>query len=177
MSGQARPMRLGHAEAAQLLALLTAEEGEYRRLRRLAWRQTAYLKRGDTARLARNAAEWRQYLPLADVARRGREACVKELAARLGVTGPRLTVDALTERGTQAERGPLRAAVRRLAATAGDLYRQNGLNVMLARFCLELVTQESAIFRQCVLGDAAGCYEGDGQRATAGGSCVLQHRA
>lgn len=169
--------RLLPEEAAGLCELLAGEEREYRRLRRLAWRQTAYLKRRDASRLAGNAEEWRHFLPLADAARRRREASLAAVGARLGLPGERPTTESLLTRADSTQRAVLRAAVRRLTETAGDLYRQNGLNVMLARFCLELVTEEAAIFRQCVRDDQAGCYEGPGQRSTASGACLVQHRA
>ena len=98
MTGGSHTSRLGREDAAALLALLGNEEAEYRRLRRLAWRQTAYLKRGDTDRLERNAGEWRQYLPVADAARQRREAGVRSVADRLGVAEARPTVDLLAER-------------------------------------------------------------------------------
>ncbi|MHB8079881.1 MAG: flagellar export chaperone FlgN [Candidatus Krumholzibacteriia bacterium] len=169
--------RLFPEEAAVLCDLLAAEEREYRRLRRLAWRQTAYLKRRDAARLESNAGEWRHFLPLADAARQRREANLRAVGARLALPAARLTTESLLTRADAAQREALRTAVRRLTDTAGDLYRQNGLNVMLARFCLELVAEEAAIFRQCVMDDPAGCYEGHGQRSTASGACIVQHRA
>lgn len=177
MSAAPRGPRLLPEEAAGLCELMASEEREYRRLRRLAWRQTAYLKRRDAARLEKNAQEWRNFLPLADAARRRREARLQALGARLELTAERLTTETLLTRADAAQCAALRAAVRRLTDTAGDLYRQNGLNVMLARFCLELVAQEAAIFRQCVTDDPAGCYEGDGQRTTTSGACLVQHRA
>lgn len=177
MKARSTTPRLRPEEAAGLCELLASEEREYRRLRRLAWRQTAYLKRRDAARLETNAREWRQFLPVADAARRRREARLREVGARLGLPAEGLTTEALLTRADAGQRATLRAAVSRLTGTAGDLYRQNGLNVMLARFCLELVAQEAAIFRQCVLDDPAGCYEGDGQRSTASGACTVQHRA
>jgi hypothetical protein len=177
MSAGATVPRLRPEEAAGLCELLASEEREYRRLRRLAWRQTAYLKRRDASRLERNAQEWRNFLPLADAARRRREAGLQATGARLGLQTERLTTEALLTRADAGQRTALRAAVRRLADTAGDLCRQNGLNVMLARFCLDLVAQEAAIFRQCVMDDPAGCYEGDGQRSTTSGARLVQHRA
>jgi len=177
MSPGKTPARLRPEEAAGLRDLLASEEREYRRLRRLAWRQTAYLKRRDAPRLERNAQEWRNFLPLADAARRRREAALQAIGARLELSAGPLTTESLLTRADDGQRATLRGAVRRLTDTAADLYRQNGLNVMLARFCLELVEQEAAIFRQCVMDDPAGCYEGDGQRSTTGGSCIVQRRA
>jgi hypothetical protein len=177
MSAGSTASRLRPEEAAGLCELLASEEREYRRLRRLAWRQTAYLKRRDATRLEINAQEWRNFLPLADAARRRREANLRAIGARLELPTERLTTEMLLTRADTGQRTLLRGAVRRLADTAGDLYRQNGLNVLLARFCLELVAQEAAIFRQCVMNDPAGCYEGDGQRSTTNGARLVQHRA
>ncbi len=177
MNSAVQPRRLPADEAAQLCALLAEEEGQYRRLRRLAWRQTAYLRRQDAARLESNAREWGKYLPEADASRRRREALVREIASARGLDADRLSARGIACLAPEGAREPLRRALKRLSDTVADLYRQNGLNALLARFCLELVGEEAEIFRRAVLGDAAGLYGGDGRQALGARSCVLQHRA
>ena len=171
--------RMRPDEAAALCRLLDEEEMQYRRLRRLAWRQTAYLKRRDAERLEKNAHEWRQFVPLAEAARRRREAHVAALARHLGEAEGTLAGPELAARAGPPHRERIAAAVCRLAATAGDLYRQNGLNALLARFCLELVQQEADIFRQVVTGDPSGGYAESGRRAAGAGATgsVIWRRA
>jgi len=169
--------RLEPAEAAALCALLAEEERHYRRLRRLAWRQAAYMRRRDAGRLEHNAREWGKFLPAADAVRRRRERRLEELAGRFGLPPQRLTANRLFDLALPADGRLLREAVQRLAATVADLYRQNGLNAMLARFNLELVGEEAALFRRAVLTDPAGRYDGDGRQAVADRGCVLQQRA
>ncbi len=165
---------LSREEVERLCALLTEEEGHYRRLRRLSWRQTAYLKRHDAARLEENSREWQKLLPCANVARRRREQFIADLFGRLGVTAPGSLTQAILDRADPADQEVLRAAVQRLTRTVSDLYRQNGMNVLLARFCVDLIDQEAAIFKQCVLDDPAGCYAGDGQKAARPGGVMLR---
>jgi hypothetical protein len=177
MRSRGTAARLRPDEADTLCRLLDDEESQYRRLRRLAWRQTAYLKRRDVSRLEKNAGEWRQFVPLAEGARRRREEQVALLAERCGARGSRLSGPELSALAAEPQRSRIRAAVQRLAATASDLYRQNGLNALLARFCLELVQQEADIFRRVVTGDPAGGYADDGKRATAPTGGVVWRQA
>jgi len=164
-------------EAEEICALLGDEERQYRRLRRLAWRQSAYLKRRDARRLEKNAEEWGKYLPAADAARRRREGRLGELAARWGLPPQKLSAHRLFDRARPADGVRLRAAVKRLAETVSELYRQNGLNAMLARFSLELAGEEADLFRRSVLEDPAGRYGDDGRRTVADRGCVVQQRA
>ncbi len=179
MSLSAPAGRLRPDEAATLCRLLEEEETQYRRLRRLAWRQTAYLKRRDAERLEKNAQEWRQFVPVAEAARRRREEHVAALSRRFGLAEGILAGSELAARAGPPQRERIAAAVRRLAATAGDLYRQNGLNALLARFCLELVQQEADIFRRVVTNDPSGGYAEGGRRAAGAGATgsVIWRRA
>lgn len=173
----ARDRRLGPEQAAALCGLLEEEEAHYRRLRRLAWRQARYLRRHDAARLEVNAAAWSRCLPGARAAREAREACQAALADRLGLPAAQRAARHLLDYAQPAEKVRVRRALERLAATAADLHRQNGLNVLLANFCLELAREESEIFRQCVLENPAGCYAGDGQPAPAPAGGVVWREA
>jgi len=67
---------------------------------------------------------------------------------------------------------------RRITAdTALRLARQNELNRALAEFCLDLVREESEIFKRCVLDDPSGCYGEDALRADRGPGGVLVKQA
>jgi len=177
MRARAATPRLLSEEAAELCELLREEERHYRRLRRLAWRQERYLKRQDVPRLAENAQEWSRHLPRANAARERREARCAELAAQLGLPAAPVRARDLLDYADRADKDRVREALHAVARTAGDLHRQNGLNVLLSRFCLELLDQEAAIFKSCMLSDPVGRYAGDGQRATATGGGVMERQA
>lgn len=177
MSDATAARRLRHEEAAELCALMADEERHYRRLRRLAWRQTAYLRRRDAQRLEQNAREWGQFLPVADAARRLRERRLQEIADLRGLPPQRLTAHRLFDLAGPGDGPALRAAVARLAGTVADLYRQNGLNAMLARFSLELVGEETELFRRAVTTDPSGRYGDDGRQTVTERGCVVQQRA
>lgn len=164
-------------EAAELCELLREEEKHYRRLRRHAWRQERYLKRQDVPRLEENAREWSRHLPQANAARERREARCAELAAQLGLAADHVRARDLLDYAARGDKDRVREALHGVTRTAGDLYRQNGLNVLLSRFCLELLGQEAAIFKSCVLSDPVGRYAGDGQRATSSGTSVMERQA
>jgi hypothetical protein len=168
---------LSRDEIEALCALLAEEDHHYRRLRRLSWRQTAYLKRQDTARLEENSREWQKLLPEATAVRQRRETYIADLFRRHGLEAPRSLTQAILDRADPFSQTVLREAVQRLTRTVSDLYRQNGMNVLLARFCVDLIDHEAAIFKQCVLDDPAGCYAGDGQRPPARPGGVMLRQA
>ena len=169
--------RMRGDEVEALCALLAEEEAHYRRLRRLSWRQTAYLKRQDAARLEENSREWQKLLPVATEARERRERFVADLFRRLGAASRPSLTQALLDHADPSGQTVLRDAMQRLTRTVSDLYRQNGMNVLLARFCVDLIDHEAAIFRQCVLDDPAGCYAGDGQKSVARPGGVMLRQA
>ena len=165
------------ADTRELQHLLGAEQQEYRRLLRLAWRQNAYMKRQDVARLAENVQEWQKYLPAAHSQRRERQKYVAQLAASLGLIEQVDSLTRLLDHVSAEHWEQLQKALRELLATTTQLARQNELNRQLAAFCCDLASEEAAIFKSCVLDDPAGCYGEDAQKSTAGPGGVLERQA
>lgn len=176
MTATTKAPRLDPETAAALNSLLEEEWREHRRLLRLAVRQNRYLRRQDVRRMEANAGEWRRYLPVAEAARKRRERFLRELGEErgLGAEESRLGRLAQTAEG-QAGVG-LRTCLEGWRRTAAELVRQNSLNGVLARFCLDLVGNEAELFRRGAGGDA-GCYESDGARTANGNACVIEQRA
>jgi hypothetical protein len=168
--------RLSSGQVGRLCDLLGAEDRHYRRLLRLAWRQNRYLRRQDIGRLEFNAGQWRQFLPEARAARRERESYMGDLATGLGVAKEEITPQYLLDRADHENGERLRAVVIRVARAAADLDRQCELNRRLSRFCLELAQEEARIFREAVLEDPSGCYDGVAERTQAppGGLFIRQ---
>jgi hypothetical protein len=177
MSGGSGASELTAEQVRELCELLAAEERQYRRLLRLAWRQHRYMKRHDTTRLVENTHQWQKYLPTADAARREREGCVARVAANLGIfPAPASPMQLLNEVDFDATL-EVRTRVRSLLATTARLARQNALNQELATFCLELTHEEAEIFKRCVLDDPAGCYDSAARPAQSGPGGVLERQA
>jgi hypothetical protein len=51
------------------------------------------------------------------------------------------------------------------------------MNRRLANFCLDLVEEEAALLRRCLLEDPAGCYDRGAQPTTRTQGGVLQRQA
>jgi hypothetical protein len=168
---------LPRQDARRLCAVLGAEEREYRRLLRLAWRQAAYLRRGDVDRLEGNAREWQRCLAATRRAREIRETVTAEITTRLGLRRDRQEPQFLLDLADNESRREIRAAVEAVVTKAAELGRQNELNRQLAGFCLDLVSEEAEIFRRAVLEDPAGRYAGDARKAQAGPGGVFIKQA
>jgi hypothetical protein len=177
MNERIRTAKLVTDDVSELCRLLAAEERQYRRLLRLAWRQNRYMKRHDTTRLVENTQQWQKYLPAADAARRAREDFMSRLVDDSGITPfSRSPVELLADAGLSAEL-EVRTRVRGLMDTAARLARQNAMNRELATFCLELTREEAEIFKSCVLDDPAGCYDNAAQPTRSGPGGVLERQA
>jgi hypothetical protein len=163
-----------HEDLRNLCELMGAEDRAYRRLLRLAWRQTRYLRRNDVLRLASNAVEWRHHLTAAGRARQARERCEREVLAARRLSG---VAQLLQQMADPESRDGLVGAVHSLADTVARLCRQNELNRQLAAYCLDLVREETEIFQRGVLEDPAGRYGGDAVRANAPPGGVLVRQA
>jgi hypothetical protein len=168
---------LSDDEARELCILLEAEDRAYRRLLRLARRQNRYLRRHDLDRLENNAREWGNFLPTATAARRAREIHVATCAERLGLPSSPASPATLLDYARLELKQAVRDRVQGLLETTTQLARQNELNGHLTRYCLDLVQEESEIFRNYVLEDPAGRYGDDAQRAAAGPGGVLVRQA
>jgi len=161
----------------RLAELLEIEDGHYRRLLRLAWRQNSYMKRQDVDRLDANAREWNRYLPQANQARAARIRFLARQGWDRGREEGRIELADLPGNGrTPAGRRIGRLLVN-MKRTALLLARQNELNRALAEFCLDLVREEGEIFKRFVLDDPSGCYGEDARRADRGPGGVLVKQA
>jgi hypothetical protein len=175
------PKRTGtlplEADYRLLASLLEVETINYKRLLRLAWRQNSYMKRQDVDRLEANAGEWARYLPAANESRIAREKFVHGLATQFGTTIPPGSLKDLLAGAGQGTREHVMERMNELKATAVRLARQNDLNRELARFCLELAEEEARIFKDAVLNDPSGCYDGKAQNTNLGAGGILVKQA
>jgi hypothetical protein len=169
--------RLEKADCLRLGASLVAEESNYRRLLRLAWRQNSYMQRQDVDRLESNATDWSRAIPAADAARISRERLVSELATKTGVTIPPGRVEDLLDYTDQKAKSEVRSALTGLRRAAARLARQNEINRTLAEFCLDLSREETEVFKQAVLADPKGAYDGNANTAARGPGGVVQRQA
>ncbi len=165
-------------EDLQVLAeLLGREDEHYRRLLRLAWRQNSYMKRQDVDRLEANSRDWTRYLAQAHLARAAREKFLNALGRQMGINVQPGNISAFLGGPPSPARDQVRALLARIKRTALKLARQNQLNRSLAEFCLDLVQEESEIFKRCVLDDPSGCYGEDARKADRGPGGVLVRQA
>jgi hypothetical protein len=176
MNDQEATIRPAPGDCERLSGLLAREDREYRRLLRLAVRQNRYMRRQDVARLEFNAREWGRYLPSAREARSLRERFLLEVGGRLGIPLDELRMSRLSRRAEGLAGEELRRVLGDWERTATELVRQNSLNGVLARFCLDLVAGESAVFRRCVAGQDP-CYDDRGHRPAGGSANVLERQA
>ena len=165
------------AEYRLLASLLEVETLNYKRLLRLAWRQNSYMKRQDVDRLEVNAREWSRYLPAANESRIAREKFVARLASQGGISIPPGKLQDLLVNAGEYTRDHLLDKLNDLKVTAVRLARQNDLNRELARFCLDLAEEEARIFKDAVLKDPAGCYNGAARNTNLGPGGVLVKQA
>jgi len=169
--------RLEKADCLRLGESLVAEESNYRRLLRLAWRQNSYMKRQDVDRLEANSLDWSRFIPQADAARITRERLVSELAAKAGVIIPPGRVEDLLDYTDQNAKSKVRTALTGLRKAAARLARQNEINRTLAEFCLDLSREETEVFKQAVLADPKGTYDGNASTAARGPGGVVRRQA
>lgn len=170
-------MKIEGADARRIGDLFRAEAAAYRRLLRLAVRQNRYMRRHDLERLEANAAEWRRYLPAAETAKRRREGFLAGMAHSRGLDPARVSMAALVEWAGPVERDAVREAVAVWQKACAGLHRQNAMNGLLARFCIDLIRDQAALFREGVTGHPAGCYDGDGSPAARSAAGVIERKA
>ena len=164
-------------DCRRLADLLEWEETHYRRLLRLAWRQNFYMKRQDVHRLEANARDWARHLPAANLARAARERFLVEMAGSMAPGGGRGLVGTFLGCASAETRDRLQKSLVGLRRTVNKLARQNELNRTLSEFCLDLVREETEIFKRCVLENPAGCYGENARNADRGPGGVLVRTA
>jgi FlgN protein len=157
-----------------LVAALEKETTAYRRLMRLAVRQNRYMRRQDTARLEENTQEWRRYLPEANELRLKRVEIQRPLQKNnADDMSPRVLLDD----APASVRAGLRDVIELWATVIGELNRQNSINGMLVKFCLDTVHEEVEIFRRVVSGESDGCYNDNGSVSGANFLGVISQQA
>ena len=173
MQTRSEEKKLKKADCRLLATMLDVETANYRRLLRLAWRQTSYMRRQDVDRLEANAQDWNRFLPEANTARVARERFMTSLGQQVGEHIPPGNLQSLLTHVGAGDQEILTGRIRVLRGVITELTRQNELNRGLAEFCLGLAREEAEIFKQGVLDDPAGCYGGNAQATSRGPGGVL----
>lgn len=164
-------------ELERLCNLIERETASYRRLWRLAVRQNSYMRRGDTERLEANAREWDRWLPDCESLQAERSEAQRALVERHGWPRDAESVVAWAERNAHPQVERLTGLRDAWREAAEELNRQNALNGDLARFCLDLVADETEIFRRGIGEEQGGGYDDQGQLTGAVSGGVVTHRA
>ncbi len=174
MTESAMKSAAGAVEA--LSTVLREEQQHYAQLLELARRQGQLMTSHDLEGLQDNARRMSDGLAAADAVRLRRE----HLASQLMSADDRQPAGSLSG-WLQAQSPQLRQAlsepVQAVRRTAGDLARTNEMNRRLANFCLDLVEEEAALLRRCLLEDPAGCYDRGAQPACNAQGGVLKRQA
>lgn len=163
-------------ELERLCDLLENETQFYRKLWRLAVHQNTLMREQKTEELEQNTHEWEQTLPEVERLRRDRELLQREMAHQHGWPREVETLEEWASRNGHPEAERLVSIREEWRKVASELQRQNTLNGELARFCLDLVSDEAEMFRRAVQEDQGGSYDGNGQRQGGAGG-VVTHRA
>ena len=156
--------------------VLREEQQHYAKLLELARRQGHLMTTHDLEGLQDNARLLSDGLAAADAVRLRRERLVGKLM-QCEEGPPPVSLSAWLQMQPIPLRQALAEPVQAVRRTAGELARANEMNRRLANFCLDLVEEEAALLRRCLLEDPAGCYDRGAQPAcnTQGG--VLKRQA
>jgi hypothetical protein len=149
------------SQVNELSSLMKAEIVEYNRLYRIAVKQNNYMRKQDIDRLDNNATEWAKYLPIAEYAKNCRETLMKRLFKCDDTQIKKIKIKDFEDLA-----GSLPDSFHELwnnwLESITKLERQNSLNGVLAKFCLEMVTDEiGAIRDECF--DKQSCYDTHGE--------------
>ena len=145
-----------------LSSVLNEERRHYERLLELARQQGAMMTSHDLDGLQANARAMSDGLAAAQSVRIRREQLAVDLMRQAGTEEPRSLGAWLQEQPADL-RVALEDPVQAVRRTAGELARTNEMNRRLANFCLDLVEEEAALLRRCLLADPAGCYDRETQ--------------
>jgi hypothetical protein len=159
-----------------LAAALSEEQDHYQLLLDLARQQGEMMTTHSVEELEANARRLTEGLAAADLVRIRRERLASSVMQASGAAIPG-SLSSWLQTQPEAVREILGEPVQQVRRTAGELARANELNRRLANFCLDLVEEEAAVLRRCLLEDPAGCYDSGAQPATKGQGGVLQRQA
>lgn len=156
--------------------ILREEQDHYEVLLDLARRQGAMMTAHDVEGLEDNARRMTEGLTAADAVRIRRERLAGEVMRASGAAVPG-SLSAWLAGQPAAVQEILDGPVQAVRRTAGELARTNEMNRRLANFCLDLVEEEAALLRRCLLEDPAGRYDEGARPAQGGQGGVLQRQA
>ncbi len=159
-----------------LNSTLAEEQEHYEALLDLARRQGMMMTTHDVDGLDENARLMSDGLAAADVVRIRRERLASDLMRQAGSAVPG-SLSTWLETQPAAIQDSLGEPVQLVRCAAGELARTNEMNRRLANFCLDLVEEEAALLRRCLLEDPAGCYDSGAQPASNGQGGVLKRQA
>ena len=161
---------------AALRDVLQDERHHYARLLELVRAQGQMMACNDLEGLHANARLLDEHLAAADAVRIRREL----LAAKIiqpGTDDPPRSLSRWLQRQAPEVRQELQGPVGSVRRVADELARANEMNRRLANFCLDLVEEEAALMRRCLLEDPAGCYDRGAKPAQKSQGGVMQHSA
>ena len=141
-----------------LQQVLAEEQRHYAQLLELAHEQGQLMTSHDVDGLETNARRLSEGLSAADAVRIRRERLAEDLMLRAGARVPGSLSAWLADQDA-ALRTFLLEPVQAVRRTAGELARTNERNRRLANFFLDLVEEEAAVLRRCLLEDPAGRYD------------------
>ncbi len=159
-----------------LHAVLQEENGQYEALLGLAQSQGVMMTSHDIEGLEENARQMSEGLSDADSVRIRRERLASDLMSLSGARTPG-SLSAWLDTQPENIQGTLTGPLQSVRRTAGELARTNEMNRRLANFCLDLVEEEAALLRRCLLEDPAGRYDSGANPAKNGQGGVLHRQA
>ncbi|MDY0110485.1 MAG: flagellar export chaperone FlgN [Candidatus Krumholzibacteria bacterium] len=145
-----------------LTAVLAEEQLHYQRLLDLARRQGRLMTGHDLEGLHDNTRQFNESLAAAQAVRSQREQLARDLMQESGTTEAGSLSAWLYEQPAPL-RHALQQPVQAVRRAAAELARTNEMNRRLANFCLDLVEEEAALLRRCLLSDPSGCYDREAQ--------------
>lgn len=161
---------------SRLSMVLQEEQGHYMTLLDLAQTQGVLMTTHDFEGLDANALRITEELASADSVRIQREIMASEVLHSAGASVDE-SLSSWLESQSDEIRQHLDTPVRNVRRIAGELARANEMNRRLANFCLDLVEEEAAILRRCLLEDPAGCYDNGANPASNDHAGVITRKA
>jgi hypothetical protein len=159
-----------------LADVLREEQWHYAALLALAEQQGQLMTSHDLEGLQANAHALSDGLAAVQTVRQRREQLAGELMGADAASAPR-NLSAWLQQQPLPLQEMLLAPALTVRRTAGELARTNEMNRRLANFCLDLVEEEAALLRRCLLADPAGCYDRGAQPARNEQGGVLKRQA
>ena len=145
-----------------LSEVLQEERGHYEQLLELARFQGRQMTSHDLEGLEDSAQKIGDGLTAADEVRIRRERLASYVIQQSGAENAS-GLSGWLETQPPSVQQILAVPVQSVRRVAGELARTNEMNRRLANFCLDLVEEEAALLRRCLLEDPAGRYDSGAQ--------------